>query len=100
MLAGQVELKMAQFEVLTRAEQPGKWEQVQIDGKIHMYPMIRFALRKVPGPLPMYQYEAIATIESKQPIDPAKFKEDMPPPDWDLIGVEVTAVTSAEPKGK
>jgi hypothetical protein len=98
MLAGQGELKMAQFEVLRWADQAGKWEQV--DGKIRMYPMIRFALRKVPSPLPMYWYEAIATIESKQPIDPAKFKEDTPPPDWDLINVEVTAVTSVEPKGK
>jgi hypothetical protein len=97
-LAGQGELKMAQFEVLTRADQPGKWEQV--DGKIRMYPIIRFALRKMLGPLPMYQYEAIATLESKQPIDPASFKEDAPPPDWDLISVEVTAVTSAEPKVK
>ncbi len=98
MLAGQGELKMAQFEVLRWADQAGKWEQV--DGKMRMYPMIRFALRKVPSPLPMYWYEAIATIESKQPIDPAKFKEDTPPPDWDLISVEVTAVTSVEPKGK
>jgi len=63
-----------------------------------MYPMIHFALRKMPGPLPMYQYEAIATLESKQPVDPARL--DAPLPDWDLIGVEVTAVTSAEPKVK
>ena len=96
MLAGQGDLKMAQFDVLTRAEQPGKWEQV--DGKIRMYPMIHFALRKMPGPVPMYQYEAIATLESKQPVDPARL--DAPLPDWDLIGVEVTAVTSAEPKVK
>ena len=97
MFAGQKELQIIQFEVLRFADLAGKWEQV--DGKIRMYPMIRFALRKALGSLPMYQYEAIATIESKQPIDPAKFKEDTPP-DWDLISVEVTAVTSAEPKSK
>jgi len=97
-LAGKRELKMAQFEVLRFADLAGKWEQV--DGRIRMYPMIRFALRKASGPLPMHWYEAIATIMSKQPIDPAKFMDDTPPPDWDLISVEVTAVTSAEPKSK
>ena len=91
MLAGKRELQMGPFDVLAQADQFGKWEQK--DGKIRTYPMIRFTLRKTIGKPAVYQYEAVTTLETKQPIDPTKFRDDSPAPEWTLIGLAVTAIT-------
>jgi hypothetical protein len=90
-MEGGGELRVLNVELNTQSDHAGKWEQ-DADGKIRLLLFVRFTLRKGPFELPVYPYAAIAVVESQQPIDPGKFKEDSPAPDWKLISFEFTSV--------
>jgi hypothetical protein len=92
MLAGTGDLVIAIPDFPAYNAQPGRWEPV--DGKIRMYPAVRIHLQKVAGILPVFQFEAIFTLETKQPVDPAKA---MGSEEWNIVNVEVTAVNAIIP---
>ena len=90
-------LRLLNVEVNTLADQAGKWEQ-DADGKIRMVLSVRFTLRKGPFEIPVYPHEANVMLESQQPIDPAKFNEDSPAPDWKLLSLEINSVMAVMDK--
>ena len=84
------------FQAASKPDQPGKWEQVE--GKIRAYPIFRTTIpSRNPEQPPVLRVEAIATLESKQPIDPAKF-EASSVVDWNLISLDFTALSAPESK--
>lgn len=92
-LAGKGDLKMELGPfggLMSQPEIAGGWEQDK-DGRLRTFPMYRFVLKKPGEQFPIYMFEVIATLESKQPLDPAKLPDDATI-DWELLGIEATAV--------
>jgi hypothetical protein len=86
--------RIKQFNVMTAPEEVGKWEEV--GGKIRITHNFRFALDKEPGGPPFCNVVGYAILDTKLPIDPAKFDQStLPLPDWDIVGFVFTQVTPA-----
>src|SRR5262249_21761662 len=80
---------------------PGNWEQV--DGRIRFHLLVRSSLSRTPDKdpsPPRYMLEAVATIETKQVIDPATVTDEKMSADWSVVGVRFTSVTIPEDKSK
>jgi hypothetical protein len=85
--------RIAMFKVYSRADDPGKWEQVQ--GKIRFEILGHAMLSPGDNALPA-NVIALFSIESVREIDPARF-QDLP--DWRLVGIDIQTVTMFTPKG-
>jgi hypothetical protein len=90
--------RLYQFQLFTRADEPGKWEHDE--GKIRIYLFFNCTMPRAPGEPPAYKIEGVAAVESKQVIDPATFDGNSPRPDWNLVSVVFSGVMPlAERKG-
>lgn len=91
-LASDAKNRIKQFSVLQGAEEVGKWEL--IGGKVRIIHNFRFSFEKDPLGRSPYNVTGYAILDTKQPIDPAKFdKQSTPLPEWDIVAYVFTQVT-------
>jgi hypothetical protein len=89
--AGDGKQRINQFNIITRAEDAGKWEQA--DGKIRMHLMFGFTLPAARGQQSAYKAEAVVVLESKKDIDPSQFPAGEPQPGWNIVRAAFTTMT-------
>ena len=87
--------RVKSFKAATPTDLPGKWEDV--DGKIRVYLIGRFALSKGAALPPSFLCEVVAGMESQDKIDLATFTENTPAV-WRLASLSITSMVVPEDK--
>jgi hypothetical protein len=86
-------IRLARFQVLTRPDEVGRWEQ--LDGKIRIDILFNF---DIPTPnRPPLRVDGTATLESIRIIDPATINADSDVPNWILARIVFTAARRINP---
>lgn len=90
--------RIAEPVVITKADDIGKWEQV--DGKIRMHLMFRMVVIKTPGPAQpiAYSVDGNAAVETNRPINPERVGQGEPEPEWSLANVVFMTSNEVRPQ--